>query len=170
MFPKGDTDQLAGEDGYLVWALRMQNAFEYCGLLDIVDGKITCPSPGDTTEAVWLKMNAAAHAFMIQCINSNLVMKISHLRTVKEIWDLLASEYSQTGLGSIIYWFSRLTHHMSPTGNVSEHITSFQEAVRYLANTDFTISESVTAAILLSTLPNDPKDPASWDYEVHQRH
>ena len=57
MFPKGDTNRLAGEDGYLVWALRMQNAFEYCGLLDIVDGKITRPSPGDATEAVWLKMN-----------------------------------------------------------------------------------------------------------------
>ena len=162
MFPKGDTDRLAGEDGYLVWALRMQNAFEYCGLLDIVDGKITRPSPGDTTEAVWLKMNAAAHAFMIQCINSNLVMKNSE----GDLGPSGVRVLTTSGSGSIIYWFSRLTHHMSPTGNVSEHITSFQEAVRYLANADFTISESVTAAILLSTLPNDPKDPVSWDYFI----
>ena len=31
-FPKGSTDRPAGEDRYIVWALRMQNASGYCGL------------------------------------------------------------------------------------------------------------------------------------------
>jgi hypothetical protein len=79
MFPKSKTNRLNSEDGYLVWALQMQNTFEYCGLLDIVKGTIKQPSQGDPTEAVWTKMNAAAQTFTIQCINSNLVMKISHL-------------------------------------------------------------------------------------------
>src|ERR1700683_2833293 len=42
----------------------------------------------------------------------------------------------------------------------------FQEAIRYLANTEFNISGYIAAAILLSTLPSDPGDPHSWNQHV----
>ena len=57
---KGGTDRPPGEDRYSVWALRMQNVFDYCGLLDILEGKITKPSLGDAAEVIWKKINAAA--------------------------------------------------------------------------------------------------------------
>ena len=50
--------------------------------------------------------------------------------------------------------------------NVSTHVTSFQEAIHYLANTEFEIPGYIAAAILLSTLPSDPQDPASWNNHV----
>ncbi|KIM64389.1 hypothetical protein SCLCIDRAFT_629476 [Scleroderma citrinum Foug A] len=53
-------DRPPGEDRYFVWAVRMQNTFDYCGLLDIVEGKITKPSLGDAAEVIWKKINAAA--------------------------------------------------------------------------------------------------------------
>ena len=42
----------------------------------------------------------------------------------------------------------------------------FQEAIHYLANTEFNIPGYIAAAILLSTLPSDPGDPHSWNQHV----
>lgn len=166
MLPDSDTDRLAGGDGYFVWAIRMRNAFECCGLLNIVEGRIAKPSPGDTTEAVWKKMNENAWAFIIHCIADNLVMRISHLHDAKEVWDFLAEEYSQASSSSVVDWFSRLTRRMPPGGSVSDHIARFQKAVCYLANVGFVLPESTAAAILLSTLPSDTGDPESWGHFI----
>jgi hypothetical protein len=165
-FPKSDDDRLSKEDGYFVWGHRMQKAFQYCGLWPVVNGSMPRPSPGSAEEAVWLKMDTAATALLTQCIKGELVVKIVHLETSREAWDLFASEYSQIGSGSIMYWFARLTQHMPSGRNVSAHINDYQEAIHYLANANFSIPEYVAAAILLSTLPKDPKDPKSWDYFI----
>jgi hypothetical protein len=165
-FPKSDNDRLSKEDGYFVWGHRMQKAFQYCGLWPVVNGSMPRPSPGSAEEAVWLKMDTAVTALLTQCIKGELVVKIVHLETSCEAWDLFALEYSQIGSGSIMYWFACLTQHMPSGGNVSAHINDYQEAICYLANADFSIPEYVAAAILLSTLPKDPKDPESWDYFI----
>jgi len=144
----------------------MKQALQYVGLWEIVTGTMLKPGAGVTGDDTWIKMNAATSAMILQCIKTDLVVKIIHLTSAAEIWTLFASEYSQVGSGSIMYWFSRLTRHMSSGGDISAHITGFQEATRYLANAKFIIPESVMAAILLSTLPSDPKDPESWDYFI----
>jgi len=165
-FPKDDNDRLANETGYFVWAHRMQKALQYCGLWNVVSGTLPRPSPGAADEQVWIKMDIAASALIMQCIKGELIVKIIHLPSSKAAWDLFTSEYSQIGSGSIMYWFAHLTHHMPVGGDVSAHITDYQEATRYLANANFSIPEPVAAAILLSTLPSDPKDPESWDYFI----
>jgi hypothetical protein len=53
-------------------------------------------------------------------------------------------------------WFRQLTKQLSSGGNISAHITGFQEAICYLANTKFNIPSYITATILLSTLPSNP--------------
>lgn len=63
-------------------------------------------------------------------------------------------------------WFHQLTKQLAPGGDVSAHITSFQEAIHYLANAEFEIPGYITAAILLSTLPSDPQDPHSWNAHI----
>jgi hypothetical protein len=45
-------------------------------------------------------------------------------------------------------------------------LNDYQEAIRYLPNANFSIPEPISAAILLSTLLSDPKDPESWDYFI----
>ncbi|KAG2062502.1 hypothetical protein BDR04DRAFT_1165108 [Suillus decipiens] len=129
-FPKDDNNRLVNEAGYFVWAHRMEKA------------TLPKPSPGAANEEVWMKMDTAASALIMQCIKGELVVKIIHMATSKAAWDLFASEYSQIGSGSIIYWFAHLTRHM-PVGG-----------------------DPATAAIPLSTLPSDPKDPESWDYFI----
>jgi hypothetical protein len=63
-------------------------------------------------------------------------------------------------------WFRRLTKQLPSGGDISAHVTGFQEAIRYLANTEFEIPGYIAAAILLSTLPSDPRDPHSWNQHV----
>lgn len=164
-FPRNDEDRLANETGYFVWAHRMRKAYSYCGLLDIVNGSLAEPTDS-TTHKIWSKMDAAASALLTGCIKAELVVKIAHLATTNAAWDLLAAEFNQIGSGSIIYWFRRLTKHMTSGSDVSAHINEFQEAIRYLANADLIVPEWFSAAVLLSTLPCDPKDPDSWDYFV----
>ncbi|KIM75286.1 hypothetical protein PILCRDRAFT_13702 [Piloderma croceum F 1598] len=101
-----------------------------------------------------------------QWVKSDLVIKVAHAKCAKESWDVFASEFSQTGSGSIILWFRDLTKHLPTSSDVSAHVTSFWEAICYLANTEFEIPGYIAAAILLSTLPSDPQDPASWNNHV----
>ena len=63
----------------------MMNGFEITNLHEIIDGSLTCPSPGDTNEAMWINMNAFAQTIIIQCVNSDLVMKVSHLCAAKDV-------------------------------------------------------------------------------------
>jgi hypothetical protein len=137
----------------------MKNAFESCDMWDVVDGAETMPT--DTTTAqyrIWKKKDNLAKAMITQCIKSDLVIKVAHAKTSTESWNMFASEYSQTGSGSIMLWFRRLTKQLSPGSDVSAHVTGFQEAIRYLANAEFEIPGYIAAAILLSTLPSDPQD------------
>jgi len=46
------------------------------------------------------------------------------------------------------------------------HVTSFQEAIHYLVNTEFNIPVYIAAAILLSALPSNPGNPHSWNQHV----
>src|SRR5438309_2337684 len=84
IFPRLDSDHLSGEETYHVWAMRMQTAFEVCGLQDIVNGTLVRPSSEDASEGIWLKMNASMRAVILQCINNNLVTQISHLHSAKD--------------------------------------------------------------------------------------
>ena len=128
LFPKSEADRLTGEGNYHVWAICMMNGFEITNLHGIIDGSLTHSSPGDTNEAMWTNMNVSARTIIIQCVNSDLVMKVSHLHAAKDVWDIFASEYSQAGTGSSVYWFSRLHADMQSGDDVVKHISSFQEA------------------------------------------
>ena len=83
----------------------------------------------------------------------------------KETWMLLETKYvlpDQIWLAHAL--FRQLTRQLSPGGNVLAHVSGFQEAICHLVN--FQIPSYIAANILLSTLPSDPNDPASWNNHV----
>lgn len=169
IFPKSDSDRLENEENYYVWSIRMKNAFESCEMWEVVNGSETTP-PEDVFHSdnrrIWKKKDTMAKAMITQCVKADLVIKVAHATTSNESWKIFESEFSQTGSGSIMLWFRRLTKQLAPGGDVSAHVTGFQEAIRYLANAEFEIPGYVAAAILLSTLPSDPQDPQSWNTHV----
>ena len=169
IFPKVESDRLENEENYYVWSVRMRNAFESCEMMGVVNGSETCPPDNTTNIAknrIWKKKDSLAKAMITQCVKADLIIKVAHVKHAKESWDVFASEFSQTGSGSIMLWFRPLTKQLPSGGDVSAHVTSFQEAIRYLANAEFEIPGYVAAAILLSTLPSDPGDPHSWNQHV----
>src|SRR5438445_13371537 len=110
----------------------MCTAFNLCRLLELIDGSISKPTARHITEAIWRKMNTVARLLILKSINNLLVMKVSHLGEAKEMWDLLAGEYTQAGFSSITYWLHQLMHIMHLGSNVLTHINKYQEAIRYL--------------------------------------
>jgi hypothetical protein len=135
----------------------------------VVDGSEMIPSDATTNATkrqIWIKKDNLAKAMITQCIKADLVIKVAHAKHAKESWDTFLSEFSQTGSGSIMLWFRCLTKQLPSGGDVSTHVTDFQEANRYLANAEFNIPGYISAAILLSTLPSDPGDPHSWNQHV----
>src|SRR6202050_5045559 len=147
----------------------MKNVFKTHNMWGVVNGFKTIPSD-DTAYAakcqIWIKKDNLAKAMITQCIKADLVIKVAHAKRSKESWDIFLSEFSQTGSGSIMLWFRRLTKQLPSGSNVSAHVMGFQEAIRYLANAEFNIPGYIAAAILLSTLPSDPGDPHSWNQHV----
>src|ERR1700720_671788 len=169
IFPKAEADQLENEQNYYVWSVRMKNVFKTCEMWNIVNGSETVPSD-DTTNAtkhqIWIKKDNLVKAMITQCIKADLVIKVAHAKHAQESWNIFLSEYSQTSSGSIMLWFRRLTKQLPSSGDVSTHVTGFQEAIRYLANAEFNIPGYIAAAILLSTLPSNPGDPHFWNQHV----
>jgi gag-polypeptide of LTR copia-type len=169
IFPKAEADWLENEQNYYVWSVQMKNVFETCKMWNIVNGSETIPSD-DTTNAtkhqIWIKKDNLAKAMITQCIKVDLVIKVAHTKHTKESWDIFLSKYSQTGSGSIMLWFRRLTKQLPSGGDISTYVTGFQEAIRYLANAEFNIPGYIAAAILLLTLPSNPGDPHSWNQHV----
>src|ERR1700683_3086872 len=169
IFPKAEADRLENEQNYYVWLVQMKNVFETCDMWGIVNGSETIPSDDTAHVAkrwIWIKKDNLAKAMITQCIKANLVIKVAHAKRAKESWDIFLSEFSQTGSGLIMLWFRHLTKQLPSGGNVSTHVMGFQEAICYLANTKFNIPGYIAAAILLSTLPSDPRDPHSWNQHV----
>jgi hypothetical protein len=107
-------------------------------------------------------MDRAALNVFMGCIASNLVIKVSSAKSSKEAWDALATEFSQSGTGSVMLWFRRLVKPYTLDDSLPKHITEFQEAVKQLQLTSFEIPDHITAAIRLCTLPSNPHDPDLW--------
>jgi hypothetical protein len=138
IFPKAESDRLENEENYYVWSVRMRNAFESCKMMGVVDGSETYP-PDDTNNIaknrIWKKKDSLAKAMITQCVKADLVIKVTHVKHAKESWDVFASEFSQTSSGSIMLWFRRLTKQLPSGGDVSAHVTSFQEVQAYSTRT-----------------------------------
>src|SRR5437660_11437482 len=100
----------------------MHAAFGLCDLLELIVDSISKPIARHITEAIWKKMNAAARLLILKSISNLLVMKVLHLLETKEMWDLLAGEYTQAGSGSITYWLHQLMGIMPLGSNVLTHI------------------------------------------------
>ena len=143
-----------------VWVLQNVN---------VVDSTKTIPSDDSTNVTkcqIWIKKNNFTKAMITQYIKADLVIKVTHAKHTKESWDTFLPEFSQTRSGLIMLWFRRLTKQLPSGGDVSTHVTSFQEDIYYLVNAEFNIPGYITVAILLSTLPSDPEDLHSWNQHV----
>jgi hypothetical protein len=137
----------------------MLSSFDACELKAVVTG--TATEAAATDKPLWKKMDRSALNILMGCIASNLVVKVSDTKSSKEAWDALATEFGQSGAGSVMLWFRRLVKPYD-SGNLPKHITDFQEAVKQLQIASFDIPDHITSAILLCTLPSDPHDPESW--------
>ena len=130
----------------------------------VVSGTKTHPAPGlQLGSDMWDKKDRLVKVILSKSVKSELIIKIAGAMTSHEAWNLLETEYSQTGSGSLVLWFRQLTRQLSPGGDILVHVSGFQEAIRHLANANFQILSYIAAAILLSTLLSDPGDPASWN-------
>ena len=159
-----DSDWLEDEKGYYPWQIWMKSGFEYCEMWGVVSGTETHLAPGlQLGGDIWDKKDRLTKVILSKSVKSELIIKITGATTSHEAWNLLETEYSQTGSGSLMLWFRRLTRQLSPSGDVLAHVSGFQEAIQHLTNANFQIPSYIAAAILLSMLLSDPRDPTSWN-------
>lgn len=168
-FSTSEGDRLTNENDYYVWSVRMRRSYQFCELWEVVSGIRPRPSPGASDEREWLKMDNAAIALLLKCIDSVLVTKVASLATSHEAWSALQDEFSQTGSGSLMLWFRRLTKQFVSGSDINTHVNDFNTAVRHLANADFVIESYISAAILLSTLPYESVVRLETPYHTLER-
>lgn len=162
-FPTDDGSRLVSEENWLAWAVMFERASSVCGFWEVVKGTEKCPELGHPGYENWKRKDASALAFITKCIKPDLIVKTMSVTSAHACWTSFETEFSQTGSGSVMLWFRRLTKPFAAGEDVAEHVKSFQQAIRYLATASFDIPGPIAAAILLSTLPSDPNDPGSWN-------
>ena len=129
-FCTSDSDRLEDEKGYYPSQIRMKSGFEYCEMWGVVSGTETCPAPGlQLGSDMWDKKDRLVKVILGKSVKSELIIKIAGAMTSHKAWNLLETEYSQTGSGSLMLWFRRLTRQLRPGGDVSAHVSGFQEAI-----------------------------------------
>jgi hypothetical protein len=159
-FPQQEGDHLMDENNYLPWSILMLSSFNSCDLKGIITGIET--EAAATDKVLWKKMDRDALNVLMGCIMSNLVIKVSSAKLSNKAWDTLTTEFGQSGVGSVMLWFYQLVKPYTLDDSLPKHIKEFQGAVKQLQITSFEISDHITAAIFLCTLPSDPHDPESW--------
>ena len=86
----------------------MKNAFETCDMWGIVNGSEIIP-PDDMVNLIkhqiWKKKDNLMKAMIMQCVKADLVIRVPHAKCIKELWDMFATEFSQTGSDSIMLGF-----------------------------------------------------------------
>ena len=112
-----------------------------CGMLSMAlkPYRQTTKTTHTIQHQIWKKKDSLVKAMIMQYIKANLIIKVTYTKHTKESWDVFAMEFSQTSSGFIMLWFRQLTRQLLSGGNVSLHVTSFQEAIHYLVNTKFNL-------------------------------
>ncbi|KAF8207509.1 hypothetical protein K438DRAFT_1962430 [Mycena galopus ATCC 62051] len=102
-FPWSDGDRLKDENNYLPWSICMLSVYDNCRLKGIVTGLEVEGNAAD--KPLWKKKDLSALNVLMSCIASNLVIKISTIKSSKNAWDLLTAEFGQSGTRSVMLWF-----------------------------------------------------------------
>jgi hypothetical protein len=114
------------------------------------------------TLATWEVKDATACSWLILCVDDSLVPVLDKYNSSAEMWSYLRQRFEQVGSGSLMLWFRRIVKPFVLGGDVRQHVQDFEDATTQLACTGFEIPSYISSAILLSTLPSEPSDPASY--------
>lgn len=145
----------------------METAFSGCKLWEIVDGTESKPSDIDTEGKLeWEEKDTSALALIYKCCKTDVLINIANTNTSKGAWDVLASEYSQTG--------SRSGNALVPTNDQTtwirqqcfctcnklsrSHLPSCQCQLYY--------ARTYIGCNFPLTLPTNPKDPELWNNHI----
>ena len=72
----------------------------------VVSGTETCLAPGlQLGGDMWDKKDRLTKVILGKSMKSELIIKIAGATTSHEVWNLLETEYSQTGSGLLMLWF-----------------------------------------------------------------
>uniref|UniRef100_A0A0W0G7C5 Retrotransposon Copia-like N-terminal domain-containing protein n=1 Tax=Moniliophthora roreri TaxID=221103 RepID=A0A0W0G7C5_MONRR len=149
---------LVNHDNYVYWSSLMEKSLRLTDVYDVVVDGIPKPSDPKSIEfANWVKKDNHAQVYLMQCIDESLIVQVGSLSSSHEIWLALKQVGEQKGSGMLMYWMHRLVTPLS-SGDVEKHLKLFQECLSMLKKLDFDISSYLEAALLLTTLPANPKD------------
>ena len=85
---------------YMSWSFHLKNFVEGEGLFVYFDGTITKPSTPSTTDskalATWSKENTKVITWMLNSIDSSLVVALQAHTTAADMWAHLKKIYHQT--------------------------------------------------------------------------
>ncbi|ESK80911.1 retrovirus-related pol polyprotein [Moniliophthora roreri MCA 2997] len=141
---------LVNHDNYVYWSSLMEKSLHLTDMYDVVVDSIPKLSDPKSTEyANWVKKDNHAQVYLMQCIDESLIMQVGSLSSFHEIWLVLKQVGEQKGSGMLMYWMQHL------------------ECLSTLKELDFDVPSYLKAALLLTTLPADPKDSQFWYSFIH---
>ena len=111
----------------------------------------TCPNKEHDT---WDKHNEKVLGNITSCVSPSIQVAISHLTTVKEVWEHLKENYGTPSIGNAYAKLSRLLSMTIPTGlHPAPAITKMLSHFTYLKNTSFEFPANIQAMVILCKLP-----------------
>jgi gag-polypeptide of LTR copia-type len=109
----------------------------------------------DTSNEAWKVSNRKTISIIRQWIDDFVYYHISTETNVKVLWEKLESLYERKTAQNKTFYIKKLINMKYQVGSsVLDHLSRFQDCVKYLSTMKMILDEELQALILLSSLPD----------------
>jgi len=149
---------------FLTWYPEFRLALETVDIWGIVTGNEPIPVPASAgrptpseTEAIkaWKYKGGVARLLILQSVEDDFKVDITELPSAKASWEKILDLSQAKGAIGVDYWICQLAKVSYAEGtDLQVHFTTMKEYANQLKHAKFPIQETVTAALMVNSMPD----------------
>lgn len=126
--------QVLTEHNYHQWNRSISIALSAKLKLGLIDGSVVKPTGDATRIALWNRCNDMVVSWLLNSVSTEIRNSVAYLATAKQIWDDLATRFSQTNMPRIFQLRKELASISQGNMSVTSYFTKFKTLVAEIDN------------------------------------
>ena len=149
---------------YLTWYPEFRLALETVNLWTVVSGEDPAPVPANASTPTaaekakmdsWKKKDSIARLLIMRSVEDDFKVDILEMKTATAMWEKISDLSRSKGAIGVVYWICQLAKASYAEGSdLQAHFTTMKEYASELKHAKFPIHETVTAALMVNSMPD----------------
>ena len=139
---------------YMSWMVATESSLDTIDLAGYVSGEIKPRQTQDTDYQFWRAANALVHSILVTNMSEEIVVQVSHLKVVKDIWDKVKRLFSGQTLTDFTLTIMVLVTTKYVDGkDVTTHLAKMKGLCRDLTLMGCNVDDSLFTCFLRISMP-----------------